>query len=320
MPSRRHILFTGGAAAAVALLRPMNSLFASASQPATPVSFAVPHGACDCHTHIFDPQRFPFAATRTYTPDPATVPELKEMHRKLHIDRTVIVQASVYGTDNAVTIDAVKQLGSASRGVAVIDEHTPKTALDEMHKAGIRGVRINMGSASPAELPLVRSRMKATLDQISGRNWHLQMYLQLPLVSALLDEVMAAPVPIVFDHFAGAFAAGGVNQPGFDRVLKMVQSGRAHVKVSAAYRASKRPDYGDAAPLAKALIAANAQRVLWGSDWPHPDTGSGRKPTEASPLMPKDDGRLLNLLPAWAPDPATRKTILVDNPAKLYGF
>src|SRR5438270_14077140 len=128
MPSRRDVLIAAAGVSAAAFVRPLSSVFAAVSQPMTPANFKVPKGACDCHTHIFDPQRFPFAATRTYTPDPATVPELKEMHRKLHIDRTVIVQASVYGTDNAVTIDAVKQLGSASRGVAVIDEHTPKTA------------------------------------------------------------------------------------------------------------------------------------------------------------------------------------------------
>jgi len=315
MPSRRDILI----AATAALMRPVTSLFASASQPTTPPDFAVPKGACDCHTHVFDP-RFPFAATRSYTPEPATVPEMRRLHRALHIERVVVVQPSVYGTDNSCTLDALKQLGQGSRGVAVIDESTPKTAFDQMQKGGVRGVRINMGSASEAELPLVRRLMKAALARIGGRDWHLQLYLPLPLAAALVDEVMVAPVPIVFDHFAGAFAAGGVDQPGFDKVLKMVQAGKAYVKVSAAYRASKLPDYADVAPLAKALIVANPERVLWGSDWPHPDTGSGRKATDISPLTQIDDGRVFNLLPAWAPDPALRKAILVDNPARLYGF
>jgi predicted TIM-barrel fold metal-dependent hydrolase len=320
MPSRRDILTAAGAISTAAFFRPMTSLFAAAAQPATPVDFKVPKGACDCHVHVFDPQRFPFFSGRTYTPEPATVAELKEMHRKLRIDRVVIVQASVYGGDNAVTLDALKQLGSNARGVAVIDEHTPNTALDEMQQGGVRGVRINMGGASEGELPLVRRRMKATLDRIGGRNWHLQVYLPLAVAAGLMEDVMAAPVPIVFDHFAGVLAAGGVDQPGFNKVLKMVQAGKAYVKVSAAYRASKLVDYADAAPLAKALIAANPQRVLWGSDWPHPDTSSGRKATEISPLLQRDDGRLLNLLAAWAPEAAMRKTILVDNPAMLYGF
>jgi predicted TIM-barrel fold metal-dependent hydrolase len=189
-----------------------------------------------------------------------------------------------------------------------------------MQRAGVRGVRINMASATERDVALLRRRMKAALDQISGRNWHLQMYLQLPLAAALFDDVMAAPVPVVFDHFAGASAASGVDHPRLDRVLNMVQSGKAYVKVSAAYRASQQADYADVAPMAKALIATNPQRILWGSDWPHPDSGSGRKPTETSPLMPKDDGRLLNLLATWAPDAETRKTILVNNPARLYGF
>ena len=316
MPSRRDILI----AATAAFMRPVTSLFAAASQPTTPLAFAIPKESCDCHSHIFDPH-FPFATTRAYTPEPATVPEMRALHRKLHTDRVVIVQPSVYGTDNSCTLDAMKQLGTNARGVAVIDERTPKSVLDEMDRVGVRGVRINLGITGQADPALARQRLKAALDQITERNWHVQMYVPLAVAAALLDEVMAAPVPIVFDHFAGAQAAGGVDQPGFNRVLKMVQAGKAYVKVSGAYRASKQPpDYPDAANLAKALIAANPQRIVWGTDWPHPDTRTDRKPTEVSPLLPMDDGRLLNLLGTWAPDAAQRKAILVDNPAKLYGF
>src|SRR2546423_9826005 len=117
MPSRRDVLIAAAGVSAAAFVRPLSSVFAAASQPTTPVNSKVPKGACDCHTHIFDPQRFPFAPARTYTPEPAMVPELEEMHRKLHIDRVVIVQASVYGIDNAVTLSALKQLGSRARGV-----------------------------------------------------------------------------------------------------------------------------------------------------------------------------------------------------------
>jgi predicted TIM-barrel fold metal-dependent hydrolase len=126
---------------------------------------------------------------------------------------------------------------------------------------------------------------------------------------------------VVFDHFGGANGAAGLQQPGFDKLLQLVGSGRAYVKISGAYRASdSTPDYPDMAPLARALIAANPQRILWGSDWPHPDTGSGRKPSDVSPLLRVDDGHILNLLAKWAPDATLRKTILVNNPATLYSF
>ena len=320
MPSRRDVLIAAAAASAATFMRSVTPLFAAAPQPATAVNFTVPKGACDCHTHIFDPH-FPFATTRTYTPEPATVPEMRELHRKLHTERVVIVQPSVFGTDNSCTLDAMKQLGKNARGVAVIDEKTTKTALDEMDRAGIRGVRINLGISGQTDPAVAQQRLTAALDQIAGRNWHVQMYVPLAVAAALLDDVMSAPVPVVFDHFAGAQAVGGVDQTGFDRVQKMLQAGKAYVKLSGAYRASKlAPDYPDAAVLAKALIAANPQRILWGTDWPHPDTRTDRKSTEISPLLPIDDGRLLNLLAVWAPDAAQRKTIFVDNPARLYGF
>ena len=127
----------------------------------------------------------------------------------------------------------------------------------------------------------------------------------------------------MFDHFAGAEAALGSQQPGFDAVLRLVGNGKAYVKISGAYRASHAaPDYPDVAPLARALIAANPERLVWGSDWPHPDSSkvAGRKPTDIAPALPIDDGRVLNLLAEWAPDAATRKAILVDNPKRLYGF
>ena len=316
MPSRRDILVAAGAAA---FMRPVTSLFAAAAQPATPVNFAVPKGACDCHTHVFDP-RFSFAATRTYTPESATVPEMRELHRKLHTDRVVIVQPSVYGTDNSCTLDAMKRLGKRARGVAVIDEKITKTVLDEMDRAGIRGVRINLGVGPQVDPAVARQRLQAVFEQIKGRNWHVQMYVPLPVISAIKEQIMAAPAPLVFDHFGGATGSSGIQQPGFDDLLKLVQSGKAYVKISAAYRIGKAPDFADAAPLANALIAANPQGILWGSDWPHPDTASGRKATDISPLSQIDDGRVFNLLPLWAPDPALRKMILVDNPARLYGF
>jgi predicted TIM-barrel fold metal-dependent hydrolase len=203
----------------------------------------------------------------------------------------------------------------------VIDDKTPESALDEMHRAGVRGIRINLETLGQSDPEVARQRFQATVDRIKNRKgWHLEVYTRLSVIEALASQVSAATVPIVFDHFGGAKAALGTQQPGFDGLVNLVQAGKAYVKVSAAYRSSTQaPDYPDVAPLAKALISANPQRVLWGTDWPHPSQ-TGRKPTEVSPLFQIDDGRLFNQFALWAPDPAQRKTILVDNPAKLYGF
>ena len=297
-------------------------MLASVSQPATPLNFDVPARACDCHVHVFgDPQRFPFSSSRTYTPEPASVKEMRILHRALHTDRVVIVNPSVYGTDNSCTLDAVKQLGSSARAVAVIDDKTSEAALDEMDRAGVRGIRINLETSGQADPAVARQHLQAGVERIKGRKtWHLQVYARLSVIEGTRDLIEAAPIPVVFDHFGGAKAALGVVQPGFETLLKLLRSGKAYVKISGAYRSSMlAPDYPDVVPLAKALIAENPQRILWGTDWPHPSQVPGRK-TETSPLLPIDDGYLFNQLAVWAPDAATRSTILVDNPARLYGF
>jgi predicted TIM-barrel fold metal-dependent hydrolase len=153
---------------------------------------------------------------------------------------------------------------------------------------------------------------------MKDRDWHVQMFTNLAMISALEDLVAASPVPVVFDHFGGASEDLGPQQPGFADLVELVRSGKAYVKISVT--AGPRPDYAGFAPLAKMLIAANPERIVWGTNWPHPNSSSGRKPTELTPLFQVDDGLVLNLLPAWAPDAAIRKKILVDNPAKLYAF
>jgi predicted TIM-barrel fold metal-dependent hydrolase len=322
MLSRRDVLISAAAAGATSLAGPAFKAFAAAAQPATPVNFAVPAGACDCHTHVFgNAELFPFAPVRAYTPEPASLAEMRALHRALHTDRVILVQPSVYGTDNRCTLDAMKQLGASSRGVAVIDEKTTEAALDDMQRAGIRGIRVNLETAGQTDPAVGRQRLQSAIQRIKGRRWHVQIYTRLSVIEGMADMVMAAPVPIVFDHFGGAQASLGTAQPGFDTLLKLVRAGKAYVKISAPYRSSTlAPDYPDVAPLAKALIAANPQRMLWATDWPHPAQIPGRKFDEITPLFQIDDGRVLNLLPAWAPDAAHRKTILVDNPAELYGF
>jgi predicted TIM-barrel fold metal-dependent hydrolase len=261
---------------------------------------------------------------RSYTPEPAAIEELEAMHRALHIDRTVVVQPSVYGIDNSCMLDALRLLGDRARGVAVIDEQTPDAALDEMESAGVRGIRLNLTTASITDPSLARGRFQEGVERIKGRNWHMQINTQPHVIEAIRDQVLASPVPVVFDHFGGALATRDLQHPGFIALVGLVRSGNAYVKISAA--GDRMPiqvsDYSDAAPFAKALVSANPQRILWGTNWPHPysERVPGRAPTDVAPLIQTDDGRVMNLLPGWVTDPAILRGILVDNPAGLYGF
>ena len=315
--------FVLGAAAAGALLHTRFG-FAKASQPSTPVNFDVPAGACDCHTHIHgEPAKYPWFSGRTYTPEMALPEEMTALHKALHIQRVVIVTPSVYGTDNSATIFGIKARAGTARGVAVIDDKTTETDLDAMGQAGIRGVRLNLATGGTSDPNVGRARLQAGIERVKARGWHIQIYTSLAMISAVKDLVAAAPMPIVFDHFGGAQAALGVEQPGFADLVDVVKSGKAYCKISGAYRSSKlSPDYQDCVPLAQTLIQANADRIVWGTDWPHPDsvTPAGKQISDVTPLFQIDDGRLLNQLAVWTPDAAVRKKILVDNPARLYGF
>jgi predicted TIM-barrel fold metal-dependent hydrolase len=296
---------------------------AKAAQPATPVSFDVPAGACDCHTHIHgDPEKFPFDPARIYTPGPASPEEMSALHKALHIERVVIVTPSVYGSDNAATLFGIKARGASARGVAVIDDGTKDGELDTLDEAGFRGIRLNLATVGVNDPATGRRRFQAAVERVRKRNWHVQLFTSLAMITAIKDQVLVSPVPVVFDHFGGAQAALGPEQPGFSDLFELVKSGTAYVKISGAYRTSKRaPDFPDAAPLARALIEANSDRIVWGTDWPHPDhTPPGKRPTDVTPMLQIDDGLLFNQLVTWAPDEAIRKKILVDNPARLYRF
>ncbi len=319
MLTRRDTL-VGATAAGVVLHS--RSVFAKAAQPSTAVNFDVPADACDCHTHIHgDPAKFPFFSGRVYTPEQALPEEQAALHRALHIKRVVIVTPSVYGTDNSATLYGMAARGNDARGVAVIDDKTSESDLDKMGAAGMRGIRLNLATGGTNDPSVGRQRFQAAAARMQKRNWHVQMYTNLAVITGIKDLVMSSPVPVVFDHFGGAQAEKGLDQPGWSDLIDLVKAGKAYVKISGAYRAStKGPDYPDVVPFAKALIAANPDRIVWGTDWPHPDSSSGRPVSEISPLFQIDDGRLFNQLPVWAPDAATRKRILVDNPVRLYGF
>ncbi|HEV7801059.1 MAG TPA: amidohydrolase family protein, partial [Burkholderiales bacterium] len=235
MVTRRDILL-GALAAGVGI--PIRSAFAKASQPATPVNFEVPPGACDCHTHIHVEQ-FPFFSGRVYTPEMATPEEMAALHKALRMQRVVIVTPSVYGTDNSATLHGMKARGNDARGVAVIDEKTPESELDAMGKAGIRGIRLNLATGGTSDPSVGRQRFQAAVQRVQPRNWHIQMYTNLAVISGIKDLVAASPVPVVFDHFGGAQGELGVQQPGFADLLELVKSGKAYVKISGAYRTSK---------------------------------------------------------------------------------
>jgi predicted TIM-barrel fold metal-dependent hydrolase len=233
------------------------------------------------------------------------------------------VTPSVYGPDNSATLFGMKARGANARGVAVIDDKTTEADLDAMQQAGFRGIRLNLATGGVNDPNVGKTRFSAAVDRMTARGWHVQLYTTLAMIAAIKPLVLASPVPAVFDHFGGTQAALGLEQAGFSDLLDLVKSGKAYVKISGAYRSSKQsPDYADIAPFAKALIAANPERIIWGTDWPHPNsvTLPGKQVSDVTPLFQIDDGRLLNQLAVWAPDAATRKTILVDNPARLYGF
>jgi predicted TIM-barrel fold metal-dependent hydrolase len=320
---RRMLSQIGIASTATMALRTGVGFAAAPSTVKTAVNFHIPRGACDCHVHSFDPARLPYLPQRPFTPPPATVDDLRELLHQLHLDRVVIVQPLFYGTNNSYLMDAIRQLGPNARALAIIDKATPRTALEEMATGGFRGVRLNFETSGVADPDAIKARIDAVTEQMRGLNWYLHFYSQPSVIAKLKDHLAQQPLPVVIDHFGGARAAQGPDEQGFDAVVDLVRTGRAYVKISGANRISQRePDFSDAAPLAQALVNANPDRILWGTDWPHlnPAYGRGKPLTEISPPLPIDDGLVLNQLVRWVPDPAIRKKILVDNPARLYGF
>ena len=186
MISRRELMIGIAAAGTAALVRPATQAQASASQPHTPVNFDVPPGACDCHTHIFgDPVRFPLAPSRIYTPEQASIAEMRSLHKALHTDRVVIVNPSIYGTENSCSLDAIKQLGPGARGVAVIDEKTSDAALDKMYRSGMRAIRINLETAGQSDPDLARQRFQMAIGRVKNHKYHVQLYTRLSVIEAI---------------------------------------------------------------------------------------------------------------------------------------
>jgi len=295
---------------------------AAGPKPKTPIAFEVPRGACDAHVHVIgEPKEFPLSVDRDYTPPTATADELRELLQFLNFDRVVIVTPDVYGTDNSATLSAIRQLGQdRARGVGWIAETTPSDVLDSMRAAGIVGIRLSLDQGGVFNAQTAAKRLWEKADLAEKRGWHLQTGTPPEVIAALVTQLASCPVPVVFDTFG--WVEGGVEQAGFDAVLSLVKSGRAYVKLSEPYRLSKKgPNYPDLMPVVQALVAANPDRLLWGSGWPFVSGAvPGRAKLDLTPHLPLDAGHLLNLFAGWVPDAETRRKILVANPARLYGF
>jgi D-galactarolactone isomerase len=275
----------------------------------TPPREKAPPRAVDCHFHIFGPDaKYPYAQKRGYTPPEALVPQYEAMIAVLGIERMVIVHPSVYGTDNRCSLDSMALLGrERCRMVAVVDESIGDAELARMDAAGVRGVRFNLVSIGSG--PSL-DRLRAVARRIAPFGWHVQIYIDGEALAALAPLLAELPVPVVVDHMGQIMTAWGLDHPAVDALRRLIDGGRGWVKLCGYRCSSAGYPFADVAPLARRLIGSAAERCLWGTDWPHPSLAG---------TMP-DDGELLDLLADWAPDPALRRKILVDNPAALYGF
>ena len=268
----------------------------------------MPENACDCHAHVLGPPEiYPYVAQRSYTPPTATLDAYKSLHRVLNIERAVIVQPSVHGTDNQITLDTIAGYGPNARGVAVVDATVDDSELVRLNDCGVRGLRLNVlfggGIGMHALEPLA--------EKIAGMGWHIQLLLNARDLVELAPRLRRLPVPVVVDHMGHMNVASGIDHPGFQTLIDLVRDGICWVKLSGNYRISADgPPYKDAIPFARALIEAGPERMVWGTDWPHPALND---------FMP-NDGDLLDALDDFAPEPDLKLAILVDNPAKLYDF
>ena len=308
--ARRRILHGAALFAAAAALPALRAASAAEGVPYSSGSeaprMALPSGAVDCHMHIYD-SRFPVAPNATLRPPDAGIDDFRRLQARLGTARTVVVQPSTYGTDNRCTLDALARLGATARAVAVVDTTVADSELDRMALLGVRGIRFNLVQAGATSIDMLEPLARRMAD----RGWHVQIHMKADQIAQAEALLMRLPCPVVFDHLARVPPQAGLSHPGFASVRKLLDGGRAWVKLSGAYHDSVvgEPTYADMAPVARAYVAAAPERVVWGSDWPHPTTN--RKP---------DDAHLLDLLLDWAPEASLRKRILVDNPQRLYGF
>jgi 2-pyrone-4,6-dicarboxylate lactonase len=319
MSSRRNFVKT--AAACVTGLAMANRGPAMAATPSGSLPFVVPAGACDCQVHVIGHRdKYPMLPNRAYTPPEAGVRDLRAHLSSLQMSHVVLVQPSIYGTNNQYMVDALAELGKVARGVAVIDGRTTDSELIKLSAHGVRAARVNLESIGDRDPAAARRALGELASRMVPLGWHIQIYASLQVIASVADQIAKLPVPVVLDHFALA-KVGEDGGQDLKTVLSLVRGGQAYAKLSAPYRISAAaPAYEEVGPLAHAFIEANPERVIWASDWPHTDRTPGVAPTEVSPFRKTDDVATLGLLAKWAPSEELRRQILVLNPARLYGL
>jgi 2-pyrone-4,6-dicarboxylate lactonase len=276
---------------------------------------ALPPGACDCHAHICGPAAiYPYDAERIYTPPDATIESYRHLLAVLGVERAVLVQPSVYGTDNRALLAALRAAGEGFRGVAVVEPSISVRDVEALHRAGIRGVRLNLVDRREGRNAVPVAMVRALAERIARFGWHIEFLVNLDEAPGFAGAVADLEVPIVLGHlgYPRAGARAWVAAPGFEDLLSLLAGGRCWLKLTGPYRISGAADlpYDDVDAVAARLAQAAPGRLIWGSDWPHVMM---KKP------MP-NDGALCDLLARWVPDANTRARILVKNPMELYGF
>ena len=269
--------------------------------------FALPPGSCDAHNHVFGPAaKFPYAPERRYTPEDAPKEALAALHAHLGVERAVIVQASCHGKDNRAMLDAIADAPDQRRGVAMVDDGFTDKDLAALDRGGVRAVRFNfvrhLGGTPDMDV------FHRVIDRITGLGWHVVLHLDSPDIVPLTDMMKQLPLPFVIDHMGRVEAAAGTQQPAFRALLELAKRENCWIKVCGAERISL-PPYAAAVPIARAIVEAIPDRVLWGTDFPHPNLKH-----EA------DEADLVDLIPQFAVTTEAQRKLLVDNPATLYGF
>jgi len=308
--NRRAVLAMMGASAAGAGISPAQAQQVPWSAGTAPAKTKAPPNATDCHHHIYS-SRFKVDPNSTLRPGDAPVADYRLLQKRIGTSRNVIVQPSTYGVFNDGLIEALAECGPSARGVAVVNASVTDDELKRLDAARVRGVRFNLatpGGATSIEM------LEPVAKRIAPMGWHVQFNMSADMMIAAKDILNRLPCQIVFDHLAHIPQPAGAGHPAFAVVVDLLQKGKAWVKLSGAYQDTKvgPPTYADTIPLAQAYVKAAPERLVWGSDWPHPSE-------QSKPALP-DDAVLFDLLAQWAPDDAVRNRILVDNPAKLYGF
>ncbi len=278
------------------------------TEPSQP-KLALPRSACDAHVHVFGPRaRFPFAVGRSYTPSDATKEMLFALHARLGIEHCVIVQPNCHGTDNRVTEDAISATGQSYKGVALVRADVSDAELKRLAAAGLTGARFHYMGHLAKGPPI--DDVIAFAKRLADVGWHLQIHGEASVLADMAPALKRSPVPVMIDHIGRVDASLGLEQPAFRALLALMNDNKFWIKVSGCDRATRAgPPYADAVPFARKVVAEFGDRVVWGTDWPHPN--HTHKP---------DDGQLVDLIAEIAPSEAARQALLVDNPQRFYKF